>query len=204
MPFDLFLAVSLLGSAAFALSGYVVAVRKKLDIMGIFIVSMLPAYGGGAMRDVLLGRSPTVLSDVTPFLLVCVVILLATVIGLHKKQKFDRQPWFVISDSIGLVAFALSGALMGIAADLSFFGVMVLGFITATGGGILRDILVNETPTLLKSDVYGSVALLTAAALYGLNYIGWANEWSTASVFIAALLLRLVAYRQKWQLPKLS
>ena len=200
---DLFFLLSLLGSAAFALSGYVVGVRKELDVMGIFIVSMLPAYGGGAVRDVLLGRSPAVLSDISAFLLVCVVIASATIIGLHKSVRIENKGWFVISDSIGLVAFAITGALMGIEADLSLFGVMVLGFVTAAGGGILRDVLVNDMPTLLKSDIYGSVALLAAAVLYGIDATGFANNWSTAGVFLVALLLRLIAYWHGWRLPKI-
>lgn len=197
----LFTLIALVGSAAFALSGYVVAVRKQLDLMGVFIVSMLPAYGGGAMRDILLGRSPAVLSDASAFILVCIVIVLATLLKLHKDDRFDRKNWFVVSDSVGLVAFAITGALMGIDAGLSLFGVMVLSFVTATGGGILRDVLVNETPMLLKADIYGSIALLAGAALYALNALGLAGDWSTAAVFTAALSLRLVAYRLGWQLP---
>jgi uncharacterized membrane protein YeiH len=201
---DLFTIVSFIGSAAFALSGYVVGVRKQLDIMGVFIVSMLPAYGGGAMRDVLLGHTPAVLSDMTAFILVCVVIAVATLMGLNKNDRVENKLWFVVSDSIGLVAFAITGALMGIAADLSLFGVMVLAFVTASGGGILRDILVNETPTLLKSDIYGSIALLAAAALYGLHTVSLSGDITTVLVFIGALMLRLAAYHYKWRLPLIN
>lgn len=200
---DLFTILSLIGSAAFALSGYVVGVRKNLDIMGVFIVSMLPAYGGGAIRDVLLGRSPAVLDDPTAFLLVCTVVIGATLLGLNKSVRIENKGWFIISDSIGLVAFAITGALMGIEADLSLFGVMVLGFVTAAGGGILRDILVNDTPALLKNDIYGSVALAAGAAMYSLNHLDLTGEAWIFAVFIAGLMVRLAAHRLGWRLPRL-
>jgi uncharacterized membrane protein YeiH len=200
---DLFIIVSIIGSIAFALSGYLIGARKDLDIMGLFILAMLTANGGGAVRDVLLGRTPSVLTDISAFYLVCVVLLVAILLKLHKSKAIDKNFWFIASDSIGLVAFAITGALMGIDAELSIFGVMVLAFVTATGGGILRDVLVNETPIVLKGDFYGSVALLTAACLYGLNGIGQNNDITTAIVFIIALATRLTAYRLGWHLPKL-
>ena len=201
---DLFTALSLIGSAAFAVSGYVVGIRKQLDLMGLFIAAMLPAYGGGAIRDVLLGQPPAVLSDMSAFYLVCGVVLLSTIFRLGKRQRVEGLGWFIISDSIGLVAFAITGALMGIDAGLSLFGVMVLGFVTAVGGGILRDVLVNETPVVLESDFYGSIALLIGAGLYGLHAIGKDGDMVIAAVFVTALALRLIAYRKGWHLPKLS
>jgi uncharacterized membrane protein YeiH len=104
---------------------------------------------------------------------------------------------------VGLAAFGITGALIGIEEGLHFFGVVTLSFLTATGGGIARDILVNEVPLVLHGDFYGSVALCLGVAVFMLHWAGLMNPLSLLLVFAAGLLLRLVAYTYKWELPKL-
>jgi len=204
MSFDVFFLVNAVGSAAFALSGFFVGVRKDLDYMGLFIVSLLTASGGGMLRDVLVGRVPLLLSDSFAFALVCGVLVLAILFKIYRFENMDRRQWFVISDSIGLVAFSVTGTLVGIEYGLPVYGGMVLAFLTATGGGIIRDILVNEMPALLKSDFYGSISILIAASLYGLHTLSIWNDQIIACVFGVALVLRLIAYRYDWHLPRLK
>lgn len=201
MDFDIFAIANIIGSIAFALSGYLVGVRKHLDFMGIFIVSMLTANGGGALRDVLVNRVPAVLSDPMAFFLVCAVLICAGFLRVHKKTGMEKHSLMVLTDAIGLVAFSVTGTMIGIEAGLPVFGVMVLSFLTATGGGIIRDILVNETPSLLSSDFYGTISLLVAMTIYGLHVFGLDHELTIAGVFIAFLGLRLLAYRLGWKLP---
>ena len=95
-------------------------------------------------------------------------------------------------------------ALAGVEAGLSAFGVTVLSFITATGGGILRDVIVNEEPSILKSDFYGSVAIIVALAVYGLHTFGLDNDFNIIAVFFGSLLIRLIAFRMRWHLPRLK
>ncbi len=199
---DMYSIASLLGSLAFALSGFFVGVRKQLDLVGVFIVMMLTANGGGAVRDILVGRTPAVLIDPAAFLLVLGVMVTAVLIRVHRFEDLERRPMFVLSDSVGLVAFSLTGALVGIESGLSIFGVMVLAFITATGGGIIRDMIVNEVPTILSSDFYGSIALLMALGIYGLHTLEALNSWTTAGVFTLFLALRLLALKCHWRLPR--
>lgn len=199
---DIFSAASFIGSVAFALSGFFAGVRHKLDFMGIFIVSMLTANGGGAIRDVLVGRTPNVLKDINAFYLVCVVIALAWVFKLYRFATLERSAWFVMSDAVGLVAFGLTGAIIGIEAELTIFGVMVLSFLTASGGGIIRDLMVNQVPSILNSDFYGSVAILIALSLYGLEQFEMRTETNMAIVLIIALVIRLIAWHKEWQLPR--
>lgn len=201
MPIDIFLIASFVGSAAFALSGYLVGVRKNLDFMGIFIVSILTANGGGALRDILVNHTPAVLFDSYAFFLVCVIIILATLFKLHLKTNIENHAIVLLSDAIGLVAFSVTGSLVGIEAGLPVFGVMALGFITATGGGIIRDILVNETPSLLSSDFYGTISLLVAGTIYALHHYSLDDDIMISFVFVIALALRILAYRMKWKLP---
>ena len=194
----------LIGTIAFALSGFFMGVRKKLDIMGIFILAMLTATGGGAVRDVLVGKIPNVLQDIYPFYVVTGSLLLGYVIHLRKPKNVEENFLFVLSDSIGLAAFALTGTLVGMAAELNVFGVMVLAFMTATGGGIIRDILVNRVPNILRSDFYGSVAILMGFSIFMLREFGLNNEITISLVFFAGLTLRLVAYKKNWELPKIG
>ena len=172
--------------------------------MGIFILAMLTANGGGAVRDILVGRLPVVLSDISGFLIVLAVLILGMVLRLHKYVSLERSHLFILSDSLGLVAFSVTGALVGLEAGLSIFGVMVLAFITATGGGIIRDLMVNDVPAVLSSDFYGTIAVLLGAAIYGLHWLEWDNNITLSALFICALALRLLAYYKRWQLPRMQ
>ena len=204
MPFDIFLFASLLGGAAFSLSGFLVGVRKELDLMGVFILAFLTANGGGVIRDVLLGKTPYALTNMSGFIIVISTFLFGFILYKFKYLELERKRLFVLSDSIGLAAFSLTGALAGIEADLSIFGVVVLSFLTATGGGILRDTLVREIPSVFQSDFYGSVAVLVALAVYGLSFLGLNNDVNIFLVFSASLIIRLIALKMKWHLPRLK
>jgi uncharacterized membrane protein YeiH len=206
MPFDLsqqtLAAASLVGGAAFALSGFLTGVRKGLDLMGVFILSLLTASGGGAVRDILIGRPVGLVNAAEPFLVSGGVVLLAMALKLHKLPQLEQRLGFVVSDAVGLAAFGLSGAVIGIQAGAHFFGVLSLALLTAAGGGMLRDLLVNEVPEVLHGGFYGSVALLQGAAIYALHGADLLNPYTLLAAFCAALALRLVAYRRKWRLPK--
>jgi uncharacterized membrane protein YeiH len=195
---------STIGSIAFALSGWMLGIRKELDIVGLFIIAMLTANGGGAVRDILIGKTPVVLTDPSAFYMVCGVVLIALVLKLHRYSGLERRFVFVISDSIGLVAFSIAGAMAGLEADLSVFGVLVLAFVTATGGGIIRDMFINEVPTLLSYGFYASVALITALAFWVLHYYQMLNSTTSLVVFFFALTLRLVAHFQGWHMPRIQ
>lgn len=204
MTWDVVSLAGLIGTVAFAFSGFLVGARKRLDIVGIFILCMVTANGGGALRDVLVNRVPLVLQDSTPFLISFGVMLLGWALCLHNKESIENHKLFVLSDAIGLVAFSVTGAMVGIEYDLPLFGVMVLAFLTATGGGIIRDIFVGEIPVILNSDFYGSVALLIALALFGLHTAEKLTEVNIGIVLGAALVLRLIAYSRNWQVPRLK
>lgn len=192
-----------IGTVSFTIAGFLVGVKKHLDIMGVFIVAALTAFGGGTIRDVILGRIPAVFVSSIPLLTMILVMLVVFCLKLHRKNNLERKFIFVVSDSIGLVAFSITGALLGIDASLSIFGVMFLAFLTAVGGGIVRDMLVNDIPCLFKSGVYGSVALLVGFMLYCLAETEYISVISIGAVGTIALSLRLTAYVKDWHLPKL-
>lgn len=193
---------SLAGGIAFALSGFLAGARKDLDWMGLFILSFLTANGGGILRDVLADRPPVVLLSNEPFLIALGVTLLASLFKLHHNTDLENRWLFVICDAVGLVAFAITGALVALAIDAPFFGFITLAFLTAAGGAILRDILVNNIPEVLHSGFYGSIAIVVAVAVYILNMKGLLSPGGLLGIFICGLILRLLAYHYRWKLPK--
>lgn len=199
---QVFAIASTLGSIAFALSGFMMGARKQLDVMGVFILAFLTANGGGVVRDLLVGRTPTIMHSMLPFWLAAGTIALAMAFRLQERPSVERNRIFIVSDAVGLVAFGITGGLVGIETELHFFGVVTLSFLTATGGGIVRDMLVNEVPLVLYGDFYGSVALLLGVAIFLLHWTSLMNPVSLTMIFIAGLILRLVAYRRGWKLPR--
>ena len=194
---------SLIGGAAFALSGFLLGIRHKLDVMGIFILAFITANGGGILRDMMTGQTPVVLKDLSAFWLVSVVFIIGCALHFMKHIDIEQRRFFILSDTLGLVAFSIGGALTGLAQDLHFFGVVFLAFITAVGGGIIRDILVNDVPIIFKGGFYGSVAILIGLAIYGLSVIGLLNSISLIAVFACGVVVRLIAYRYRWTLSVL-
>ena len=136
--------IGLTGTAAFTVSGYLVGYRKGLDILGVIIVSLLTAIGGGIIRDTVIGRLPVVFVDNTSLIMIAVTLMLAWVFNLAKRERRILTWSFFLADAIGLVAFSITGAQIGLLYELNLFGVVSLAFVTAVGGGMVRDMLVNE------------------------------------------------------------
>ena len=198
---DILLVTELIGIASFALSGFLAAVRHKFDILGIILLSYITALGGGILRDVIANKTPYSLSDPYPSLIVFIVIFLSLLFKLSKKQNIERKNLFVLSDSIGLISFSITGALIGIEAEFNFFGIVILALITAIGGGIIRDTLVNKVPSILKEDFYATVSIITATLIYLLNIFENLSNTFIVIVFVTTLFVRLLAYKFKWKLP---
>jgi uncharacterized membrane protein YeiH len=202
--FDVVIAADILGIFAFALSGFLVGVRNNLDLLGLIISASLTALGGGVVRDVLLGRTPFAFNEYYPALTVIITILFAFAFRLYRREQLERQWLFVISDTIGLVAFSITGALLAIEVEFNFFGVMILSFLTAVGGGVLRDTMINQVPAVLISDFYGSIAIIVSILLLILVQVDMLNTWGIAAIAGFAIFLRLLAYYKQWHLPKLN
>lgn len=201
---DELLVAEILGTIAFALSGFYVAVKERLDLLGIFIASFLTALGGGIVRDTIADRAPYTFTHLFPTLLVIIVLVLSIVLKLHRKDEIEKKFYFIISDTLGLVSFAISGALVGLQAEFNFFGVILLALLTAAGGGVMRDILLNRVPILLTSEFYGTVALLIGAILFVLHHYHLLGVIPLMAVFSFGVGLRLLAYYKQWHLPKIG
>lgn len=190
-----------IGIVAFSMSGFFVAARTKLDLLGVLIATFLTALGGGIIRDVVVNKIPFTFTNSYPALIVLSVLILLIAFKFHRKNSLENKPLFIISDSIGLVSFSITGALIAIENNLNLAGILSLSFVTAVGGGIARDVIINEVPFVLKTGFYGTISLMIAIIIYILNLLDAISIYSISVLFFIAILLRLVAYYKKWSIP---
>jgi uncharacterized membrane protein YeiH len=203
MP-EFFIYADILGIIAFSLSGFLVAIKNRLDILGILIASTLTALGGGVIRDAILSNPPFAFTSFYPAATLLATLGAVFLFKIYKKPSIEQQWMFIISDTIGLVAFSITGALLAINAEYNFFGIVILSFITAVGGGVIRDIMINQVPSVLISDFYGSIAVIAATLLGLLKMFGMLGEVTIVLVALVCVLLRLIAFKMKWHLPTLG
>lgn len=193
----------IIGIICFAASGFLIAVHYKLDILGIFISAFLTALGGGMIRDTIANKTPYIFTDTLPVMLVIGTVFLSLIFKLHKIPDFEGKTAFIISDAVGLVSFAITGSIIAIQNDFNFLGVLILAFLTAVGGGTIRDILINRVPSILVSEFYGTVAIIVGLFMYILHLFEQINIFNLTILFTCGVILRLVAYYKHWSLPKL-
>ena len=192
-----------IGTIAFAISGFFVGVRVKLDFLGVLISVFLTAFGGGIIRDIIVDRTPYTFVHTMPGVIVISLMIALILFRFHKRESIENKPFFIVSDSIGLVSFSITGALIALESELNLTGVLILSFITAVGGGITRDIIINEVPFVFKTGFYGTVSLLVGFLMYILDYLSVLNIYTTASVFMLGVAIRVIAYYRKWSIPLL-
>jgi uncharacterized membrane protein YeiH len=191
----------IIGIIAFSMSGFLVAARNHLDLLGVLLATFLTALGGGIMRDITVHQLPFTFTHNYPTIIVLIVLLLLIVFKFHEKESFENKPLFILSDSIGLISFSITGALIAIEHHLNLPGVLALAFLTAVGGGITRDVIINEVPFVLKTGFYGTIALLIGVIIYTLDYFDFVNFYSLTTLFFLALILRLIAVKHRWSIP---
>ncbi len=190
-----------IGIIAFATSGFFVGVRNHLDLLGVLIATFLTALGGGILRDILADKVPFTFSHSYPALIVISVLLLLIVFKFHRRNSIENKSFFILSDSIGLISFSISGALIALQSHFNLTGVLALSFLTAVGGGIARDVIINEVPFVLKTGFYGTISLLIGIILYLLDMFHLVSFLSITLLFAATLTLRMVAVYRQWSIP---
>ena len=196
----LLMAIDFVGTFAFALSGALVATRRRLDLFGVLVLSFAAATAGGMVRDVLLGATPPVAIVDWRYLAVSSAAGLLTFFR-HADVERMRNPVQVF-DAVGLALFAVLGADKALAAGLGPVGAVMLGMLTGVGGGIVRDVLVAEVPHVLQRELYAVAALLGATVVV----VGHARGLPAAPVAVAGAVLcfvvRWFASRRGWHLPR--
>ena len=198
MTSELFLDIyDWIGVFVFAVSGGLMAVRQRMDIFGVVVISLLPAIGGGTLRDVLLGEPVFWLTDQIS-LLIASGAGVAAFLAPRFWTKFKSLRWL---DSAGLALFAVVGASKAASLGYGFVICTIMGTITATAGGLLRDVVCNETPMLLKADIYATAAFLGAAVYFITRQYGFSEPVSLTAGASLVFLLRAVTIIYKLNLP---
>ena len=195
----LVLGLDLFGTFVFALSGAMAGVRHRFDLFGVVVLSYAAATAGGIMRDLLIGAVPPASVADWRYIVVPVLAGVATFWWHPLVQRWQSS--VLVFDAAGLALFAVSGALKASAYQLNPLAAMMLGVVTAVGGGVVRDVLVAEVPTVLHAELYAVAALGATVVVVGGQLL---QLPSTPVAIVGAALcfgLRLLAIRRGWELP---
>ncbi|MEP1122845.1 MAG: trimeric intracellular cation channel family protein [Ilumatobacter sp.] len=195
--------VDLVGVFFFAVSGGLLAVRKGFELVGVVALSLVTALGGGIIRDLVLGATPPTAFDDVLYLVVPLVAAVIVFVA-HASIEHRFATPVQLFDAAGLGLFAVTGAVKASAFEANAVGAVLLGVVTATGGGIIRDVLANDPPHLFhpNSRLYAIPAALGATAIV----IAWRNDFYSGGFAIAiafvVFVVRLAAIRFGWRAPK--
>lgn len=193
--------LDLLGVAVFAVSGVLAAGRIGLDLLGVVVIAAVTAIGGGTLRDVLLNRHPVFWIRDTRYLLVILATVAATLLYLHFLPPPGSA--LALADALGLGLFAITGAQLAEDARLPPLVVVLTGTLTGSAGGVVRDVLTNEVPLLLRGDFYGSAAIGGIALYLLLQRFGLARRGAFYAGIATVVALRLGGIYGGWHLPAL-
>lgn len=198
-PANLIHVLDLFGIAVFAVSGALSAGRKGMDVFGVIVVAVVTATGGGTIRDVLLDRHPVFWIGDPTYLVVILVVAIATVIF----TRFQRPPRvaLLVADAFGLGLFTIVGARIAHEAGAPVLIAILMGAITGSAGGLLRDVLCAEIPLILRRDIYALASLIGATVYVLLEEAGLTLTVSAPVGAATVFLLRLAAMKWNLQVP---
>ena len=194
--------IEVAATVAFAIAGLVAAARQRMDVVGVFSVTFVSAFGGGTLRDVLLDRRPLFWVEHQEYVWLVVAMTLAAPLLLRavRHQLVDRVT--EVADAFGLGLFAISGASLAMAAGMPAIVSVLLGAMTAVSGGVLRDVLCNEIPKVFHDHLPYTLCTFVGGALFlGLNARGTLPELSTTAGIATTTGLRLLAVWTGWRIP---
>jgi len=196
------LAVEVVGTLAFAASGLVEAARRGLDAVGICIVTGLAAFGGGTLRDVLLDRRPFFWVEQAHWLWLLLALCVAAMLLLRRRHLALTERAMQWPDALGLGLFAASGTQIALGAGMPAIVAVLMGVMTATFGGVLRDIVCNRVPAAFSDHrPYAVCAFAGAWVVVGADALGWPALPALAAGAAVATLLRALAVWRDWRLP---
>lgn len=191
--------LDLLGTSAFAISGALAAMNRRLDLFGIFIIAFVTAIGGGTIRDILIGNTPVTWMENTIYIYLIGVVSIISI--LYRKQLDHLKTSLFLFDSIGLGIFTITGVELGIQNGLNPIISITLGAMTGTFGGVIRDILCNEIPVIFRKEIYATASILGGLAFVLLYELGVNQDFIYIVTSLTVILLRLMAVKFKISLP---
>ena len=191
--------LDLLGTMAFATSGALMAINKKFDPFGVFIVAFVTALGGGTLRDVLIGRAPVGWMLETYYVYTILITVFATII-FRKQIKYLSKSMFLF-DTIGLGIFTIVGTQLGVESHFNPIISIALGTMTAAFGGVIRDILCNQIPVIFREEIYATAAIIGSITFLILNTFELDINIIYVITTSIVIIIRLVAVKFHLSLP---
>ena len=205
-------ALEIIGTISFAISGAFVAIRSKLDIFGVLFIGCITAIGGGILRDILIGiHPPTIFSNLHVILIAAVTALVVFLLAYIYKEKFFSVSTKIeqvnnFFDALGLAAFSVAGTeiafVNGLSENIPLS--ILLGMLTGVGGGMIRDVLTNSTPYIFKKHVYALASISGAGLYFGLRFVFPNTIAPTIFSLVLILVIRMLATKYRWSLPKIQ
>lgn len=200
MDMHVFELLSIIGTVAFAMSGAFVAMEEEYDILGILVLGLVTAFGGGVVRNVLIGVPVTTLWGQGDLILLAIIsVFVAFVLPTGWIKHWKRTEAFF--DAIGLSAFAVQGGIYASQMNHPLIAVIVAAALTGIGGGVIRDLLAGRKPLVLRDEIY-AVWAMAAGAVIGLGISN--STWKLLGLFVIVVVFRMLSVHYKWRLPRRS
>ncbi|MFT5752945.1 MAG: putative membrane protein YeiH [Flavobacterium sp.] len=197
----MFQILDVIGVLVFAISGVLSGLNKKLDAFGVFIIAFVTSLGGGTLRDILIGKMPVGWMVDLKYLYLIVIAYFITV--FFKKYLEKLRISLFLFDSIGLGVFTIIGIERGIEYGLHPIICIALGTLTASFGGVIRDILCNEIPIIFRKEIYATVCILGGILFFVLQKINLNHDILYVITSLFMISFRLLSIKYKWCLPSL-
>lgn len=192
---------SYLAVPAYAVSGAIIGINRKFDILGITLIAIINTISGGVIRDVLANEVPRLLSEPLYIYIAVLSVMLTLALKLYRFNLSVDGKIYIFCDAVGLSSYSIIGGLVAINQDLNLISTLSFALITAIGGSLARDILLNKVPLVFKTDFYASISLILGFILFALKNFLLLNSVNITILLFCGIVLRLVAYWRKWSLP---
>ncbi|EID74687.1 trimeric intracellular cation channel family protein [Imtechella halotolerans] len=191
-----------IGTFVFAISGALAAMNKRLDPFGIFIIAFVTALGGGTLRDVLIGHTPVGWMENLDYVY---IVIVGTLFAIFFRRKIDylRKSLFLF-DTIGLGVFTIIGIEKGIATDLHPIISVAIGTMSASFGGVIRDILCNEIPVIFRKEVYATACIVGGVFYFTMLWLGFPSQLIYVLTATIVIGIRLLAVKYSLRLPTIQ
>ena len=192
--------LELLGTAAFAVSGALAASRKRMDIFGFCVLALMPAVGGGTIRDIIIDRVPVFWVSDNRYVAVALIAALIVFFAPHRRAGSRRQV-LVWADALGLSLFAALGTEICLQHNTGPLVAVMLGVTTAVTGGMIRDVICNEIPLILSREIYATAAFAASLAYVLADKLALGNNLALTFGVVTGFVIRGLAIVYNWSLP---
>lgn len=197
----LYQTIDILGTVAFAISGVLVAMEKRLDLFGVLIIAFVTSIGGGTLRDLLIGNTPVAwMRDLTYVTTIFITVVFAII--FVNQLKYLRKSLFLF-DTIGIGLYTMLGVEKGLEAELLPIMCIFLGTMTACFGGVIRDILCNEIPVIFRKEIYATACILGGVSYFLFMALSLKESYAYIAAILVVITLRLMAVRFGISLPNI-